>query len=93
VKNSQTALGKMLAISGGPSATTSYGPSQHRRTLNLVAVSLLVLTLATSVANAHDHGEDELEEGEVISAEPIVSLNYHSYGGNGPEELVGRNAG
>ncbi|KAI9786834.1 MAG: hypothetical protein M1839_005065 [Geoglossum umbratile] len=62
----------MLAIPGGTSATTSHGPSRHRWTLNLAAVSLLVLTLATSVANAHDHGEDELEEGEVISAEPIM---------------------
>jgi hypothetical protein len=69
----------MLALSGRTPAAISYAPLPHRRTMNLAAVSLLILALAARVTNGHDHGEDELEEGEVISAEPIVSSHHNSY--------------
>ncbi|KAI9766802.1 MAG: hypothetical protein M1840_006277 [Geoglossum simile] len=55
-------------------AAAPYGPPPHRSTLNLAAVSLLILTLAARVANGHEHAEDEVEEGEIISAEPIDTI-------------------
>ncbi|KAH0538755.1 hypothetical protein FGG08_004709 [Glutinoglossum americanum] len=50
----------------------SYGTARKRGTLDLGFALLLALSLAATGVRGHEHSTDELEEGEVISAEPII---------------------